>query len=371
MAAPFSFGIEEEYFLVDAGTQAVSRATPDAFFADAIKIAGPRVAREFLRSQVEVITPPHIEIAAARAEMRELRDIVASVAAKHGLGIIAAGTHPTGTWRHQQQTEGDRYDAVMDDLQMIGQRDLLCGLHVHVELDDTAKRIDVMYRVLSYLPLFIALSNASPFWQSRHTGLMGYRLAAYDELPRTGIPELFRTFEEYDAYVAALVRADVMPDSSYVWWMIRPSLKYPTLELRAPDACTNLEDSIAIAALFRTIIHFLATHPRANWHMDAVARAIVVENKWRAQRYGRHGTFATAEGALPVAEMMEQIIAEMSDSADALGTGAELARCRTILRDGTSADRQVEIYDDALGKGHTHDIAMAAVTRWLADATLA
>src|SRR5436853_151174 len=145
--------------------------------------------------------------------------------------------------------------------------------------------------LLQYLPLFVALATSSPFWQSRPTGLKGYRLAAYDELPRTGVPELFRTPAEYQTYIAALVRAGVIEDSSYVWWAIRPSLKHPTLELRAPDSCTLVEDSIAIAALYRTLARRLTRNPWQNWDLTAVTRAIVVENKWRAQRYGLHGTF--------------------------------------------------------------------------------
>ena len=180
-------------------------------------------------------------------------------------------------------------------------------------------RVDVMYRMLPYLPLFLALSTSSPFWQSRRTGLKGYRLAAYDELPRTGVPELFRTKEEFDAYVAALVRAGVMEDSSYVWWAIRPSLKHPTLELRAPDCCTLLDDSLAIAALYRTLARHLYNNPWRNADMNAVSRAIVVENKWRAQRYGVHGTFVAEEGAVTVAEMLDRVIEETAADADALG----------------------------------------------------
>ncbi len=141
------------------------------------------------------------------------------------------------------QSPKDRYDKVMDDLQMIGQRNMLCGMHVHVEFPDPARRIDVMMRMLPYLPLFIALAASSPFWQRRPTGLKGYRLAAYDELPRTGLPELFRTNAEYDAYVDAMVRSGAMQDASHLWWAIRPSLKYPTLELRAPDCCTRIDDT--------------------------------------------------------------------------------------------------------------------------------
>ena len=188
---------------------------PQAFFEAARAASEGRVSPEFLQPQIEVISSPHTNMAAARAELRHLRRTVAAVAAEHGLAILAAGTHPTALWRSAQQTAKHRYDTVMHDLQMIGQRDLLCGLHVHVEFPDPDERVDVMYRMLPYLPLFLALSTSSPFWQSRATGLKGYRLAAYDELPRTGVPELFRTREEFDAYVAALVRAGVIEDSSY------------------------------------------------------------------------------------------------------------------------------------------------------------
>ncbi len=220
----------------------------------------------------------------------------------------------------------------MDDLQMIGQRNMLCGLHVHVELPDPDDRVDVMTRMLPYLPLFIALATSSPFWRSRPTGLKGYRLAAYDELPRTGVPELFRNKEEFDAYVAALVKAGVMEDSSYVWWSMRPSLNHPTLELRAPDCPTLVDDSIAIAALYRSLARRLTCNPQLNRDIDAVGRAIVVENKWRAQRYGVHGTFVGEHGAISVADLVEQVLDETAADADALGCLAEMQRCRDHRR---------------------------------------
>src|SRR5262245_62699088 len=237
LAGAFTFGIEEEYFLVDAGTKSLARNMPQAFLEAAKAAANGRISPEFLQPQIEVISSPHDNMADARAELRELRRTTAAVAGEHGLAILACGTHPTGTWRKARQTEKARYDNVMNDLQMIGQRDLLCGLHVHVELPDPDDRIELMYRMLNYLPLFLALSTSSPFWQSRSTGLKGYRLAAYDELPRTGVPELFRTRDEFDAYVAALVRAGVIEASSFIWWAIRPSLTNPTLELLAPVSC--------------------------------------------------------------------------------------------------------------------------------------
>jgi carboxylate-amine ligase len=219
------------------------------------------------------------------------------------------------------------------------------------------------------LPLFLALSTSSPFWQSRRTGLKGYRLAAYDELPRTGVPELFRTKEEFDAYVAALVKAGVMEDSSYVWWAIRPSLNHPTLELRAPDCCTLLDDTLAIAALYRTLSRHLYNNPWRNADMNAVARAIVVENKWRAQRYGVHGTFVAEVGAETVAEMLDRVIGEIAADIDALACRTEIRRCQAIAAAGTSADAQLAIYE-AHRKDSNRDCALRAVTDWIANATL-
>jgi len=366
----FKVGIEEEYFLVDAETKSVARAMPEGFLDAANKATGGQVKGEFLQSQVEAATLPHTDMMTAREELRYLRQTVAKIAADHGLAILAAGTHPTADWgKSSQQSEGERYDAVMDDLQMIGRRNMLCGLHVHVELPDPDDRVDVMMRMLPYLPLFVALATSSPFWRSRDTGLKGYRLAAYDELPRTGVPELFRSKEEFDAYVDALVKAGVMENSSFVWWSMRPSLLHPTLELRAPDCPTLVDDSIAIAALYRSLAHRLVRNPLLNSEINAVSRAIVVENKWRAQRYGVHGTLVGDGGAVTVADLLEQVIEETAEDADALGCLSALRRCRTIVGAGTSADAQLAVYE-AHGKTESRDRALQAVTDWIAVATL-
>jgi glutamate---cysteine ligase / carboxylate-amine ligase len=369
MVDNFRFGIEEEYFLVDAQTKRVARRMPEKFLMAANKATDGHVTGEFLQSQIEVATSPHFSFANARSQLRGLRQIVASIAAEHGLAILAAGTHPTAIWGDAVQTPKQRYDEVMHDLQMIGQRNMLCGMHVHVELPDPDERVDLMCRMLPYLPLFLALSTSSPFWQSRSTGLMGYRLAAYDELPRTGVPELFRTKEEFDAYIAAQVKAGIIADSSYVWWAIRPSLAHPTLELRAPDCCTLIDDALAIAALYRTLVRHLYYNPWRNHGMTAVSRALVVENKWRAQRYGIHGTFVTEEGAVTVAEMLERVIEETAADAEALGCTEEIAHCRKIVGDGTSADAQLAVFQEQRGRASRKE-ALQAVTDWIVGATL-
>ena len=372
MSGDYTFGIEEEYFLVDAETKSISREMPQAFLDEVKSATGGQAMGEMLQSQIEVATTPHTEIFDARRELKFLRQTVAAVAAKHGLAIFAAGTHPTAMWMSARQTDTERYDQVMEDLQMIGQRNMLCGLHVHVQLPDPDDRVDVMMRMLPYLPLFIALATSSPFWRARPTGLKGYRLAAYDELPRTGVPELFRTQAEYEAYIAALTRAGVIEDSSYVWWAIRPSLKHPTLELRAPDSCTLIEDSIAIAAIYRTLARHLARNPWQNWDLNAVTRAIVVENKWRAQRYGVQGTFVetSGNGAITVAEFLDQVIETIARDAEALHCTTEIEHCRTIVGNGTSADAQLAVFEAAEKRSDQRTDALRAVTDWVADATL-
>jgi carboxylate-amine ligase len=364
----FQFGIEEEYFLSDAQTLQVPSETPDALFQSADSGVAGRVGREFLQSQIEVATEPHCSASKARLELLRLRRNAAAAAAEHGLAILACGTHPLASWRDAVQSPKDRYAVVMDGLQMIGQRNMLCGMHVHVEFPDPARRIDVMTRMLPYLPLFIALSTSSPFWQGRATGLKGYRLAAYDELPRTGLPELYRSNAEYDAYVAAMVSSGAMPDSSHLWWAIRISHNYPTLELRAPDCCTRLDDVIAIAALYRALARHLYVHQGHNAEIDVVDRSIAIENKWRAQRYGVQGTFVTRSGGIAVGEMLNRVLEQIAADADELACGDELEHCRAIVAAGTSADAQLRIFTENEHEGA--DIALYKVTRWIRDATL-
>jgi carboxylate-amine ligase len=364
----FQFGIEEEYFLSDSETFATPAETPNALFQMAGSCASGRIGREFLQAQIEVATEPHLSLDEARRELLRLRRSAAAAAGEYGLSILACGTHPLAHWRDSVQTPKDRYAQIMDDLQMVGHRDMLCGTHIHVEFAEPARRVEVMTRMLPYLPLFIALSASSPFWQGGMTGLKGYRLAAYDELPRTGLPELFRGNADYDAYVDALVRSGAMPDASQLWWAIRPSLKYPTLELRAPDCCTRLDDTIAIAALYRVLARFLYLNPKHNADIDVVDRAIAVENKWRAQRYGVQGAFVTRSGPITVGGLLDRVLELTAAEAEAFACREHLEQCRAIVVEGTSADAQLRVFAENQRDGQT--TALHKVTRWIRDATL-
>lgn len=368
----YSFGVEEEYFIVDADTKSLRRKAAPAFLAELTRKVGSVVTREMLQSQIEIATKPAHTMDEVHEELRSLRQTIGAVAADHGLSYFASSTHPTAGWTGGQPTQKIRYDGMMQDLQMLGERNLLCGMHVHVQLPDVDRRVEVMRRMIPYIPLFIALSTSSPFWRSRRTGLMGYRLAAYDELPRTGIPELFESNKDYEAYMNALIETRVIQDSSYVWWTIRPSSGHPTLELRAPDVCTRVEDAVGLAALYRALARHLFNHPEMNKGINAVDRAIAVENKWRAQRYGIHGSFVDrAEGrAVPISEELDRLIAMLEDDIGELNCAKEIADVRKILTTGTSADMQIAVFREAEQRTGSRNKAFGAVKTWLAEATL-
>ena len=196
MNTDYRFGIEEEYFLADAATRGTPRRTVKAFH-DAARARLPRVERELLQSQVEVSSPPSTDFAEAHGILAELRAGLADIGREHGILVLAAGTPPLARWSRQRQTQKDRYEALMQELRMLGRRNVVCGMHIHVEVPRPETRVDLMNRLLPYMPLLLALSTSSPFWQGRNTGLAGYRMCAFGEMPRTGLPDLFSDLWDY------------------------------------------------------------------------------------------------------------------------------------------------------------------------------
>jgi len=369
----YSFGIEEEYFVFDAKTRRAVSSADKKFIAAAKKRLGDRVTTEMLQSQIESVSPPCRSMNEAREHLVHCRGVLAEEAAKQKLGIAAMGTFPLADWPDQVITPSPRYGAILDDLQMIGLRNMLCGMHVHVEIPDPDTRVDMMMRLTPYLPLFLALSTSSPFWQGHLTGLRGYRQAAYDELPRTGLPELFRTKEDYDAFVSALTWAKIIPDASYIWWVIRPSFRYPTIELRIADCCTRAEDALAIAALFRCLVRALDRDRALNSGFDRVGRAITVENKWHAQRYGVTATFVDPFRRQPrtAREWFDEVLDFIDEDMAALNCRKEIARLSHIIDRGTSADRQIEVFAKSRDAGRRRLSALKDVVDWAAAETLA
>ncbi len=369
----YSIGIEEEFFVFDRRTRRAAKRADKKFMAAAKKGLGDRLMTEMLQSQIEVATPPCANMEEAREHLARYRTTLGTVAAERGLGIAAIGTFPLALWSEQTVTAKARYDAILDDLQMIGRRNMLCGMHVHVEVPDISTRVDLMMRLSPYLPLLLALSTSSPFWEGHPTGLRGYRLAAYDELPRTGLPPLLRTHDDYREFVDALVGAKIIPDESYIWWALRPSKNFPTLELRVADACTRLDDALAIAALFRCLVRALDRDRALNAGFDRVGRAITVENKWHAQRYGIAATFVDAFRRMPSSldEWLEEVLDFVAEDAAALSCERDISRLPKIAKEGTSADRQIAVYHDALKAGRKRLTALKDVVDWAGKETLA
>jgi carboxylate-amine ligase len=367
----YRVGIEEEYFVFDAKTRRAVRRMNKKFLTLAQAQLGDRVMTEMLQSQIEVATPPCSNMTQTRENLVHYRRTLGEAAAEHKLGLAAMGTFPLAFWPEQSVTQKERYGEIMDDLQMIGYRNMLCGLHVHVHVPEVNSRINLIMRLTPYLPLLLALSTSSPFWQGHLTGLVGYRLAAYDELPRTGLPELFRTNDDYDEYVSAMTWAKIIPDASYIWWAMRPSLANPTIELRVADSCTRLDDTMAIAALFRCLVRALDRDRALNAGFDRVGRAISKENKWRAQRYGIAATFVEpfSRSPLTLAQWLDQVLDFIAEDIDALDCTAEIRRLHCIVAEGTSSDRQIEIFSKARAAGRQRLAAVKEVIDWVARET--
>ncbi|MDH4312427.1 MAG: YbdK family carboxylate-amine ligase, partial [Gammaproteobacteria bacterium] len=248
-APPFTIGVEEEYLLVDVDTRAVAIDPPPELFSALHERTEGRAFPEFLRSQIEVATPVCRTIGEARASLTGLRRAVVEESARFGLAPIASASHPFSLSSKQQRTDKERYVALLEEMQGVARRMMICGLHVHVGIDDDELRIDLMNQARYFLPHLLALSCSSPFWEGERTGLMSFRLMIFNGIPRTGLPEKFASWNEYRRHTDMLIETGILADTSRIWWDLRPSARYPTLETRVMDSCTSLEDSVRLAAL--------------------------------------------------------------------------------------------------------------------------
>ena len=371
MSASYRFGIEEEFFLADATTRNTPGKAAKAFHDD-VKQRMPDAERELMQAQIEIASKPTDDFAEARSTLTALRTTLADIGRTHRILLLAAGTHPVARWARQSHTKKDRYDKIIREAQMVEQRNMVCGMHVHVEVPRPEDRVDLMNRLLPFMPVLLALSASSPFWEGRETGLAAYRLSVWGELPRTGLPDLFRDAADYERYVATMVRSQVIPDASFLWWTLRPSIHFPTLELRVADSCTRLDDTLAIAALYRCLVRLVVRKPELHRGMTGASRAIASENLWRAQRWGVHGSFLDEEnGLIPFAVYLERLIATLSEDAEALGCAVEVGSATRIVEAGTSADRQRAVFAEAQARGDGKEEALAAVVDWMAKTTIA
>lgn len=370
-APEFTLGVEEEYLLVDSETRALVIDPPESLLDEFEAECGDQVTTELLRSQIEIGTKVCRSVAEARDELKRLRSGVIKVAEKNGLSVVAASTHPFSRWSEQKHTQKDRYEALTAEMQGAARRLMICGMHVHVGIGDDNLRIDLMNQFGYFLPHLLALSCSSPFWEGRDTGLKSYRLTVFDALPRTGLPEHFQSYAEYQRHVGTLTSAGMIEDASRIWWDMRPSCRFPTLETRIMDVCTRLDDTVALTALLVCVMRMLYRLRVNNQRWRTYAHMLIAENRWRAMRYSfDEGLIDFARGELvPFRELLDEILNLTAEDAEALGCADEVASVQDILTRGTSAHRQLRAQELAAAAGDDQEACLRAVVDTLVKDT--
>ncbi|MGQ7847485.1 carboxylate-amine ligase [Granulosicoccus sp. 3-233] len=367
MADPITIGIEEEYLLVNPHTRELAKHQAAGFMDRCKELLGSRVMHEMLQSQIEIGTGVCATIDQARAELLELRQGVASVARDFDLSIIAASTHPWSLWSEQEPVDMERYRIMGVEQASIARRMAICGMHVHAGIPDRDLRIDLMNQVCYFMPHLLALSGSSPFWEGIDTGLKSMRPTIAGHLPRSGLPEVFDNWNDWSEMVDDMTACGMINDPSRIWWDLRPSVRHPTLEIRICDVCTWVEDGLSVAALYQSILTFLAHLRQNNQRWRQYRRILILENKWRAQRYGVEaelGDFGKRQ-AVPLPDLIDELVELVRPHAEDLGCIREVEHAREIARRGSSSDQQLRIYHEALAKGASDREAQMAVVDWL------
>ncbi len=364
----FTIGIEEEYLLIDTETCALAEA-PEALMRACIDDLGEQVSPEFLQCQIEIGTRVCHTIGEAREDLKRLRSTVAKHAKTYGLAPIAVSCHPFADWKKQHHTNKERYNRLEKDLGGVARRMLICGMHVHVGIDDRDLRVDLMNQFTYFLPHLLALSASSPYWQGSDTGLSSYRMTIFDNLPRTGLPPRVSSWAEYERSVGVLIDLGIIEDTSKIWWDLRPSSRFPTLESRICDVSPRLEDTLTLAALTQATLRALYRLARKNQRWRIYDTFLVGENRWRAQRYG------TSEGMIDFGAreilgfdaIADQWMDLVGEDAGVLRSVEETGRVHKMIERGTSADSQRRVYDAAIASGSDHDAALCAVVSHLVE----
>jgi carboxylate-amine ligase len=343
----FTLGIEEEFQIVDPVSRGLSPRN-----SEIIKLALPiledYIKPEMLMSCVETVTPVCANISEAREHLRRNRSTIAEIAYKLGVAIGAAGTHPFANWQQQPITDDVRYHVLEEELQDVIREILIFGMHVHVGIKDKDTGVAIMNELRYFLPHILALSTSSPFWMGRNTGLKSYRSVVFQRVPRTGLPDEFESFSAFDRYVDTLVRTHCIDNAKKIWWDVRPHPVYDTVEIRVCDMPTRLEETLSLAALIQAVVVKLYKLKENNIGWRRYNRGLLMENKWRAVRYGLDGKMLDLGKSIevPARDLIVELIEFVDDVVDELGSRKEIEYIHTVLREGTSADRQLATYQE-------------------------
>jgi carboxylate-amine ligase len=346
MRPSFTIGIEEEYQTIDPVTRDL-RSHIDAEIIEKGKTQlQESVKPEMHQSVIEVGTGICENINEAREEVRKLRAAIIDLAKNSGLKLGASGTHPFADWREQSIYPDERYHTIVEDMATVARGNLIFGLHVHIGVEDRETAIHLMNAARYFVPHLLALSANSPFWLGMDTGLKSYRTKVFDKFPRTNIPDYFSSWGEYQNFVELLVKTNCIDNAKKIWWDIRPHPNFPTLEFRCCDIPMRLDETIAIAALIQATVAKLYKLYEANQGFRLYRRALIMENKWRASRYGLDGKLIDfgRKIEVPMRDLVDEYLAFVDDVVDGLGSREAINGIRKIVETGNGADRQLRVF---------------------------
>jgi glutamate---cysteine ligase / carboxylate-amine ligase len=344
---PFTLGIEEELMICDAETLELAQAI-DVILGDLPADLPGEVKPELMQSVLEVATRPCQDITEASDQLRQLRRCVREVAARNGLAIGAAGTHPSAHYDDQLIVDQPRYRELAAELRWIAEQELIFGTHVHVGIDDAEKAIYVADGMRGYLPLLLGMSSNSPFWQGKTTGMMSSRTPVFRAFPRVGIPPYYGTWEIYSHRVEQMMRGGAIDDYTYLWWDVRPHPNLGTVELRVFDQQTRVEHTIGFAAFAQALARRLALEYEEAVPSIEYPHELIDDNKVRAAVVGIEGKLIDFDQGLevPAEEMTIGLIEDLRESARELGCEDELVRLNDLVEEGTGARRQLNWLQD-------------------------
>jgi carboxylate-amine ligase len=346
MAHRFTIGVEEEFQIIDPESLELRSHVVQLISSAAARGVGELVKQEMHQSIVETGTKICENVSELRLEMHRTRSELVLAAESTGLRVAAAGTHPFSSWIDQVISPGERYQNIVEEMGQLARSLLIFGMHIHVAMPDKQTTIDMMSMVRYFLPHLLALSTSSPFWMGRNTGLKSFRTTVFRRFPRTGIPEVFESWSEYENFINLLVKLNCIDTGKKIWWDVRPHPTYGTLEFRMFDTATRVEEAVAIAALTQAIVVKLHRLYTRNQSWRIYRRALIEENKWRAARYGIEGKLIDfgREAEVPMRELMLELMEFIDEVVDDLGSRSAIEYIHTILNEGTSAERQLRVY---------------------------
>lgn len=343
----FTLGVEEEFQIIDPETRQL-RSHVQQILEEGKLLLKERVKPEMHQSVIELGTGICRDISEVRRDVTEMRAEIIRLAARTGMRVAAAGTHPFSNWADQQIFPDPRYDQVVEEMQLLARANLIFGLHVHVGIEDRRIAFQIFNEACYFLPHLLALSTNSPFWLGRNSGLKSFRTTVFDRFPRTSIPESFDSPEQFDNFVRLLVKTNCIDNGKKIWWDVRPHPFFQTIEFRICDIPMRADESIALAALIQAICVKLYKLRTQNLGWRRYRRALLLENKWRASRYGIEGKLIDfgKETEVPFRELAREMLEFVDDVVDELGSRQEVERINWILENGTGADRQLRVYEE-------------------------